>query len=714
MIASQDFMKSLADKYGISDSEWQALSLALGGESIADISGKLGIEQPAVRKRLGEVYQKFDIDGRGPGKLAKLQQLFLYEYQKYIGKKKILLAWCDNDGKRLAEGLKNTLFQHPKLELWVPSCDLRSTVHEMLLNPHSFPEIDYGIVCLKKTPTWAHFDLGVMIGKLRHLKLVLFQEALGETTSHIPSINGTNREDLLILLGDIFGGDVVEARKWVDYSFPDWEKLLDEILCNPSSTNLSSSELVQVATRVKEAIRQLMDSSCILENQGFQHIIVESLSEISQQLIDSTRSNYSIPSTLYPHYLVSLQKKLQVKIKALTVVDQEEFSWQERVGREIWQSAQHESTRIFVFTEVQDLDNNFEELEAHAKRYNVSVMSYETLAKDFPGFCKGFGIIEAADSKTLVENTTDDYLKYCRFSVEARQVASHEEVLNKIIERAVSIEFDKNQSFEQRLKQVRDLTFGRSPTVVRPVAISEYVDIDDYDIYGAEKIFFSQMVQVMLNLLHQHRRRAKQTVQILELGAITGHLTEHLAQIKNSKIIAVEIDWLCIKKLKRKFSMNPNVTIANRDCCTYDPDGTFHYIFSALADQHIKEQDKETYLINIWRNLDPGDLFIVGDEFLPPHNSKDPSERKNALQAYHQNMIKLAENDGKSGIANLEAVALSSALEERGSSKLSCDAYENLLKQVGFTFERISILDTEDEKVGGVYVYKVEKRERIN
>jgi cyclopropane fatty-acyl-phospholipid synthase-like methyltransferase/DNA-binding CsgD family transcriptional regulator len=711
MIIPQEFMKPLADHCGITSAEWQVLSLAIEGTSIEDISKKLGIEQPAIRKRLGNIYQKFDISGKGPGKLVRLQHFFISEYQKYSGKKKILLAWIGNDGKSLAEGLKNTIFQHPKLEIWIPSYDLSTTVHNILSEPNLFPEVDFGIVCLRGSSALVNFDIGVLLGKLQYFKLILFQSSLNDTISDIPSINGMDKDDLVILLGDMFDSDVSEARKWVNYRFSEWEKAVNEVLYKPSTASSSADELLRATQQVEKAVRKLSESNLVLENQGFQHIIVKSLSKISQQLVDSTRSTYSIPAALYPHYLVSLQKKLHVRIKALTVVDQEEFSWQERIGKEIWQSAQHESTRIFALTEKEDLDNNFDEIEAHAKKYNVSVMSYETLAKDFPGFCKCFGIIEAADSKILVENTTDELLKYRCFSIDKKKVAFHEEILNKIIERAVSIEIDESQSSEQRLKRVRDLTFGRLPTIVRPVAMSEYVDVDDYDAYEAEKFFFPEMIKVMLSLLNQHRRRTKRTIQILELGAGTGHLTEHLAQVKNSNLIAIELDWLCFKKLKRKIGFNSNVTITNRDSCTYDPDGTFNYIFSALADQHIREQDKETYLTNVWRNLDPGDLFIIGDEFLLPHNSEDQNERQNALRAFHHNMIRIAENDEKTEVAKLEAAALSSALENRGSFKVSCRAYENLLTKVGFKFEKIEITSQKQEETGGVYVYKVEKME---
>ncbi|MCL1466076.1 NB-ARC domain-containing protein [Argonema galeatum] len=77
-----DFLKAVASEQGVSDTELEALSLALSGEPIPAIATKLDIRPEAVRKRLGEIYKKFHITGAGPGKLAKLQQILVSLYQK--------------------------------------------------------------------------------------------------------------------------------------------------------------------------------------------------------------------------------------------------------------------------------------------------------------------------------------------------------------------------------------------------------------------------------------------------------------------------------------------------------------------------------------------------------------------------------------------------------------------------------------------------------
>jgi DNA-binding CsgD family transcriptional regulator len=79
----QDFLKNEADRHDISRAEREALILAMDGYEISTIAERLGVKPEAVRQRLSQVYHKFNIEGRGPVKLAKLQQLLRARYQEY-------------------------------------------------------------------------------------------------------------------------------------------------------------------------------------------------------------------------------------------------------------------------------------------------------------------------------------------------------------------------------------------------------------------------------------------------------------------------------------------------------------------------------------------------------------------------------------------------------------------------------------------------------
>ncbi|MFK8183893.1 MAG: NB-ARC domain-containing protein [Phormidesmis sp.] len=72
---SLDFLRQMAKAKRVSAGELKALEIALKKNGSQDVATELGITQAAVRKRLGEVYKKFEIPGKGPGKLASLRAL---------------------------------------------------------------------------------------------------------------------------------------------------------------------------------------------------------------------------------------------------------------------------------------------------------------------------------------------------------------------------------------------------------------------------------------------------------------------------------------------------------------------------------------------------------------------------------------------------------------------------------------------------------------
>jgi NB-ARC domain len=77
----QNFVQTIAKDRAVTDAELETVFMALDGQSTATIATKLGISDIAVRKRLGEVYKKFQIAGNGPGKLSELRHQLLYFYQ---------------------------------------------------------------------------------------------------------------------------------------------------------------------------------------------------------------------------------------------------------------------------------------------------------------------------------------------------------------------------------------------------------------------------------------------------------------------------------------------------------------------------------------------------------------------------------------------------------------------------------------------------------
>ncbi|WP_052754395.1 NB-ARC domain-containing protein [Calothrix sp. 336/3] len=79
----ENYVANFAKARGVTDSELEALLLALQNQSGAEIAQKLEISQAAVRKRLGESYRKFGIRGSGNKKLYNLRQQLWQEYEAF-------------------------------------------------------------------------------------------------------------------------------------------------------------------------------------------------------------------------------------------------------------------------------------------------------------------------------------------------------------------------------------------------------------------------------------------------------------------------------------------------------------------------------------------------------------------------------------------------------------------------------------------------------
>lgn len=705
MIIPQSFLIRIVSQYNVTPGELEALSAALSGKSITDIAHELDIQANAVRKRLGEVYQKFDIKGKGPGKLVKLQQLLIAAYQEQTAKKKVILVWSGEAGKRLAEGAKQTIFKHPQIEVALCSHDIialawRNEVDGLLDNT------TLAVCCLSNLTTGIHLNFGFLWGRVRQLRLLQFQQSFPETLASFPIIEAQERSQIHNLLQELI--DTEEAQTWIEYQFPRWQNILRATAALNNSL-IGDRNWSQITTSVEQGIKALTQNQYIRKNECFQQIVLHSLAEINYQL--ETRSSHLIPAILYPRYLMSLQKRLHIQIKALTLVDRDEDFWQQEMGREIRTSTQSESVRVFVFTTPDVFERNFEILLEHAEKYHVRVVSYQKLSQDFPEYCKTFGIIASSQHKLLAEYITKGSVKYNSFSAETTLISQHEKILTAIIDSAVEINkphhLPEPEEILLQMREIRDLVFERSRFAVKSVGISQYFNIENYHRCNERQDFFLSLVQQMLAVFEQHRPSRHKSLRILELGAKTGHFTRYLAAIK-ADIWALELDWVCYKKLEYNLATyTKEITLEHKDSCAYDPPYQFNYIFSCLGDRHIDLADKEKYLKNIKRNLERGGLLIVGDEFLPPHEHQDGYARQAAVEAYHNYYLTLAEQKQDLELATLAAETLNCALTNQGDYKLSCEQYENLLRKIGFTFTKKQVNSSIYEEAGGVFIYKV-------
>lgn len=637
-------------------------------------------------------------------------------------RKRVFISWSGDISKQLAQGLRDTLLRHPELDPWMSKKDIAIGAPWFLEIKDALTDSCFGIACLapdsSKSP-WLNFEAGYLFGRLNNFKLLLFGEKLTGPLAQLQAIDGTNREDLVHLMNELISGGVEEAKDWVNFRFPAWNAELKEALNKPLPLP-EPGKLKEVMGYVVEAGDHLEHNSHFQQNACYQHVLLKSLEDLRDQLM-AAGSTYSVPAQQYPQYLISLQERHHARIKAVALVDQEEDFWQEEPGRKIRQSSQEDSLRVFVFTSPDQFDRNFEILVSFASSYQVYAMSGVTLATLFERFNKDFGIIEVGGSKVLVEYDGKLPPETVRFAADQSVVALHQDGLSKIIKEAERIPSAWTEDIDSDRQRIRRSVFGQKNTKFRhkPVAMSSYLWPDAYDEHEEEHPYYCEMMDEMIRTFSEHRQERQQQQQrhtetqlcrVLELGAGTGIFTKRLAALPDVECVALEIDWACFRKVEYKLrEYYPRVSALCEDSRTYEAPQQFDCIFSSFSDHHIRLEDRKHYLLNVQRNLVPGGLFLVGDEFLRAYDVNDRPDWQRALEDYHNHIIEIAERNGDYELVKLERAALEHGLkqdgEQSGSFKVSCEQYEALLEEAGFQFSKVKIGPEDRNDIGGVYVY---------
>ncbi|VXD22135.1 hypothetical protein PL8927_730008 [Planktothrix serta PCC 8927] len=156
----REFLKSVATRVGISDNELEVMARAIQGEPMTAISKQLGVRKDALQKRLGEVYRKLNITGAGPGKLAKLQQRLLAEYQSegnqsggqlngQSGRKKRSMGGVDSQG--FSSNVQIDWGNAPKVGLFYGHSEALTTLKQGLVTERAHLMMMQGIGGIGKT-----------------------------------------------------------------------------------------------------------------------------------------------------------------------------------------------------------------------------------------------------------------------------------------------------------------------------------------------------------------------------------------------------------------------------------------------------------------------------------------------------------------------------------------------------------------------------------
>lgn len=675
----------------------------------------------------------------------------LQEDQNTAEIKEVFISWTGRLGRALAIHLKDHMFNFSPLRGWVSDTDITAGAVWFTETQRALARAAFGVVCLtpgsSKRP-WLNFETGFLFGQLENCKLINFGETLANPLMQLHRIDGTNQNDWVRLLREMTNRNQYECEQWVMGQFPHLEEKRRLIEQSPYSY---MCQIDTTLATIQDAVDRLKANSYALQNICFQQVILHSYSEIRDRSLN-VDSSYSVTASQYPQYLLFLQNELEPKphVKAIAIINVEEQFWQQTMGRKILISSRDDSIRVFVFTSEKDFEITYPTLREHARQYKVYAMSFARLSEVLGStYTKDFSIINALGNKLLAvyDDGVPEQKNIC-FIAEPKIITEYEKQFDRLLDLNVVVSIPNNVGKDTaEIEQFRRSIFkGLTPYKREIIEMSGYISVIDYDQHEEKHAYYKEMMERMIEIcLEHHRKHRKTQIEVLEFGAGTGIFTMRLLTELSTvtkelstvtKVDAIEIDWHCYHilrdKIKRyinsnriqigiarenshllnarlQLNQNPNdeieINIYHEDSRTYNPPGQFDYIFSSFADHHIKRGDKEKYFDNVKRNLKADGLMIVGDEFIPEHDSDNREVRNSALRAYHNHIIEIAEQQGERILADLERAALESGLEEKGDFKISCTQYEKHLKVAGFQFtkERIGPLDRDD--VGGVYVY---------
>lgn len=638
---------------------------------------------------------------------------------------KVFVSWSGSAGSHLASALHETILSFPGLDPWVSSIDIHDGKPWFQSIDEAMTDAAVGVVLLTpraQASSWVYFEAGFLYAKLQSCIVLRCGEDARGPLKVLQSSDALNKASLTkamrsILLKTGTSGEeraTRDAASWVNMHWDEWFKEANHLLRPKDDLDIISLEMVK-------RINDLPGNPLVQSSSWMRQVLSMSLRRAFDSL--STGSRHEIPAVHYPMYLLEFQHH-GAKVRALALLEREEFFWLLDLGHRLAKTAHPESQRIFIFDNIDQFDKYQDILRLHAHHYNVFAISRDTIAKIIP-VSKDFSVIMdsgASQNAVLAEYDSSQAATVVRFDFDLSLINNHLGFLDDVQRSAEEIAKDF------KLDDLRDKIFG--PSFVqytrRPVEMSEYISVRDYDQHEEKHAYYLDMMSQTIDIILQNRKHKSMfKCRILEFGAGTGILTTRLASISDVEIHAVEIDWHCYQVLvdkirqsgammlefssdnrQHKFAMpNGNTVVTyNEDSRSYNPSGRYDYIVSSFADHHIKASDKQVYFANVKQNLEAGALYIVGDEFLRDHDPSNDNEWRDALHAYHEHIINIALSEGENVLAELENQALQSGLERRGDFKLSLSQYIGLLQSEGFIVESKCIGPSDPSLTGGVYI----------
>lgn len=636
---------------------------------------------------------------------------------------KIFIGWSGRSGKLLAEAFTKTLGDYPGLK-YLNSSNLE-------IGKKWFEAIDNNIKKADKcigfvSPgvyrrIWFNFEAGCLYNKFRFYPLVLLgdEETLLKSKNDIPlhqfqSVSGSDKEGLIRMMKEIIGEDARDGI--LESGFDKWLEKYK-----------SFEDQLKWEARIESTVEPFLDTlphlkynKILKNNDPLKMIIMESISELGHEIgkVEDI-SEFSTSAAQWSYTLAKLKEKYndELKLKAVSIIDQQDTFWLQDIGRKIKsKSGMETDERIFVFTSEKDFLKYFDTVMEHAKVYKVRVTTMQALSSSFPADANDLGLLYLGDSQLLALYDRSESQKRIRYSMVEKDIKKYETLFERI--KKISKEIPATAKEQPSYDELKEELFDELELLQsRFVEMSIYTSIWDYHNHSKNYPYYNDMSETMIDTFKKYRKDETESLKILEFGAGTGNFTERFVGIQNINVVAFEIDWAYFNIANYRFAEHNHIKLKNKDARKHDPSGKYNYIFSCFFDHHLKfnekTNDKLKYLNNVGENLEKGGLFIVGDSFLRDYEPANEEDRAAAVREYHEHIIDIARREGHHQFANMETNLLRDKLDPEkpyvNDYKISCKEYEKLLAKAGLKVKGEPVrISSPDFQNGGVYVYTIE------
>jgi SAM-dependent methyltransferase len=639
--------------------------------------------------------------------------------------KKLFISWGGDDALEIATWLKDNIFIYVSgLKVYFSASAAPGTKWRIELEEKLNSASD-GIGILTDAALarpWFLYEMSVLKNRLPRLPILRFGVELPDShpLKDLQTLDGMDFANIVSIVDCLLEGQEDPAIRRtamiaVGLKKDSWAGIVRTLGIRQKTMAALQRAMAGLNQTVAtpEAFSALEENSCLREVATK---TINDFEETFRGLARSERQNFRLDKRRYPEYLRHLQETLPCNTLAISNVNKPEEFWKAQIGSQVLESTRDDSKRIFVFEDREVLQGYLNTLAQHRAKYEVFVMSKQRfLRAAAPHNVDGdFSVLTDMKTESAVTAYYENVSNKIRFDARPLVVAAHRAAFADIRTRAAEFPKAGDALAQGNYEEFVDKVFPQKPGVHHSTAIP----IEDYNDHEEDHPFYRDMVRYMLSRFRHYANGSQEKLEVLEIGAGTGHFTKRLPQQGLPvQVTALEPDPDAFKLLKRKFLRGSTpVRVEERNALDLEYHLAFDFVFSCFSEHHIQRQDKARYFSRILAALKPGGAFIVGDEFLPAHDLTDSQDYERALQAYHQFIIDEALKEHLLALAELEKAAWRSGMtnaETRVDYKTTLESYLQDARHAKFAVRETRCISPEAvaPKVGGMYVVVLQKSE---